>query len=158
MAIVYRTLTPEDVSAIAAAFGSRIERLRVLHFEADCYTLGAFDEGCLVGIISTYPKKFPEPLPLGGRRDAYIDLIEVEQNHRRQGIAAAMIAMTEDWARAQGYRQIRSWSSANKTEAIPMWYALGYCLCPACPYAAKPNRKLPNGYYVAKLLGGKEKL
>ena len=66
------------------------------------------------------------------------------------------IIMAEEWAKAYGYRQIRAWSSDDKTEAIPMWYALGYGVCPAImrgesvikEFAGKPIY----GFYVSKVL------
>ena len=145
--ITYRPLTPADRPALALAFGDWILRLRELHFEPGCYTIGAFDGEAPVGFISVYPRTLPAPLSID---DAYIDVIEVAASHRRQGVARTMLAMSEDWARAQGYSQIRAWSTEDKREAIPMWHALGYGLCPV--YSGRPRRKSPNGYYVAKPL------
>jgi len=72
----------------------------------------------------------------------------------RPTLAAAsgdwILAMSEDWARAQGHRRIRAWSTVDKTQAIPMWHALGFRLRPV--YSGRPRRKSPNGYYVAKPL------
>lgn len=51
-----------------------------------------------VGIISTYPLEYPRPLEY--LRDAYIDVIEVNEKYRQQGIARGMITRTEEWAKS----------------------------------------------------------
>jgi len=45
--------------------------------------------------------------------------------------------------------QLRAWSSADKTAAIPMWRALGFGLCPATTY---PRAAAVEGYFVALVL------
>jgi len=148
MPITYRPLTPADLPTLAVTSGDWILHTDVLHFEPGCFTLGAFDGGTPAGFISVYPRK----LSLPGKKEAYIDVIEVDQAYRRRGIARTMLAMSEDWARAQGHRRIRAWSTVDKTQAIAMWRALGFRLRPV--YSGKPRRKAPNGYYAAKSLRG----
>ena len=87
------------------------------------------------------------PSPLTGTEKAFIDFIEVSQDYRRRGIAQRLVQMAEDRARDNGVCQIRAWSSQNKIEAIPMWKALGFSLCPA-----DPKDEGSPGYYVAKRL------
>ncbi|MCL2301139.1 MAG: GNAT family N-acetyltransferase [Firmicutes bacterium] len=137
-----RTFTPDDRPALAAAFGEWILHTDVMHFDQDSHTVGAFEGDTPVGFISVYPKK-----RFGGM-EAYIDVIEVAESRRRQGVARTMLAMSADWARARGCRRLRAWSTADKTEAIAMWRALGYRLRPV--YA----RKRLTGYYVTKRLKG----
>lgn len=150
----YREIALDEVEILARKFGDYVIRFGCFHFGEGCYSLGAFDGAEPVGFISTYP----EPLipPLAEEQDAYIDVIEVDAAYQRRGIAKAMIERTEQWAKAYGYRQIRSWSSDDKEAAIPMWRALNYCLCPAIMYgedlAPNPDGSQPVGYYVAKLL------
>ena len=62
-----------------------------------------------------------------------------------------LIAMPEEWASDFGYRQIRAWSSQDKQEAIPMWNALDYCMCPAKIWV-EWCKEVVDGYYVAKRL------
>ena len=145
MTPTYHPLTPADRPALAAAFGEWINRLRELHFEPDCFTIGAFDGEIPAGFISVYPRKMP-----WGRLEAYIDVIEVAKEYRRRGIARTMLAMSEDWARAQGHSRIRAWSTEDKTEAIAMWRALGFRLRPV--YSGKRKRRQLAGYYVTKSL------
>ena len=66
-----------------------------------------------------------------------------------RGIATRMIAMCVEPARARGAHQLRGWSSEDKTEAIPMWRALGFGLCPATTY---PRGIEVRGYYVTMVL------
>ena len=57
--------------------------------------------------------------------------------------------MAVERARARGVYQLRAWSSEDKTEAIPMWKALGFGLCPATTY---PGGREIEGYFVTKVL------
>jgi GNAT superfamily N-acetyltransferase len=99
----------------------------------------------LDGLISVYGKK----LPVLDIVDWYIDILEVHKEFRRRGIATHLIELVHKAAKEQGIYQIRSWSSEDKDEAIPMWKALGFGLCPATTY---PHGKEVKGYFVAKVL------
>jgi ribosomal protein S18 acetylase RimI-like enzyme len=147
--MTYRPLAPDDRPALAAAFGDWVLRTDVMHFEPGAYTLGAFDGEALAGFLSVYPKK----LFGHGRTEAYIDVIEVAESHRRQGVARTMLAMSADWARARGCRRLRAWSTADKIEAIAMWRALGFRLRPV--YSGKPGHRRLTGYDVTRSLRGK---
>jgi ribosomal protein S18 acetylase RimI-like enzyme len=112
----------------------------------DGFSIVALDGENLVGLISTYWKKLPAPL---NECDAYIDILEVHKDFRRQGIARRLIEMSMERARQKGMFQIRSWSSEDKLEAIPMWKALGFGLCPATTF---PKGQEVRGFFVAKVL------
>lgn len=107
----------------------------------------AFDGDIIVGLISVYRKKLPSPLL--EYFDWYIDILEVHEDYRRRGIATHLIKMASERAKGAGVYQIRSWSSEDKIEAIPMWKALGFGLCPAVAY---PQGKEVKGYFVVKVL------
>jgi ribosomal protein S18 acetylase RimI-like enzyme len=111
------------------------------------FSILALTEGLPVGLISVYWKRLPAPLE--GEIDAYIDILEVHRDFRRQGIARRLIEISIDRARTEGMTQIRAWSSEDKTEAIHMWKALGFGLCPARTY---PNGQAINGFFAVKLL------
>ena len=111
------------------------------------FSILALSEGLPVGLISVYWRRLP--VPLEQELDAYIDILEVHRDFRRQGIARRLIALSMERARAQGMTQIRAWSSEDKTEAIHMWKALGFGLCPATTY---PNGQAIKGFFVVKLL------
>lgn len=120
-----------------------------IHLENGSYSLAALHEDMPVGFISTYTLNFP--IPLEGSKDAYIDIIDVDEKYRRKGIARELLERTEKWAQAYGFSQIRSWSSQDKVEAIPMWYSLQYCMCPAKIWV-EWCKEVVNGYYVVKKL------
>lgn len=153
--IVYRQLNPIIEQEVMDSFGGWA--MDYLHTGEGCHTLVALDGDKPVGFISTYPLQYPEPLEY--HNDAYIDVLEVAEGYRRRGIAGKLVGFSENWAREYGYKQIRAWSSDDKIEAIRMWYALDYCICPAWMrgYSAiKGYEGIPiNGFYVAKVLNHK---
>jgi GNAT superfamily N-acetyltransferase len=106
----------------------------------------------LVGLISVYWKTLPLPLP--ETCEGYIDILEVHKDFRRRGIATRLIDMALERAKDKGAYQIRSWSSLDKTVAIPMWKTLGFGLCPATTY---PMGQEVQGYFVTRLLFYKAK-
>lgn len=101
----------------------------------------------IVGLIGVQWMRLPQPLT--DTTDAYINVIEVRKEFRQQGIARRLLKITEERAREQSVYQIRAWSSEDKLEAIPMWKALGYGLCPAITY---PRGLTIHGYFAAKVL------
>jgi GNAT superfamily N-acetyltransferase len=113
----------------------------------DGFSILALCDGKAVGLISVYWKALPPPLP--GTDEGYVDIIEVREGFRRRGIAARMIEMSVERARVRGVYQLRAWSSEDKIEAISMWKALGFGLCPATTY---PGGQEIEGYFVTKVL------
>ncbi len=113
----------------------------------DGFSIVATHGNRLVGLISVYRKALPPPLQ--GAFDWYIDILEVDQEYRRKGLATHLIETVIERAKAERVYQVRSWSSEDKLEAIPMWKALGFALCPATTF---PQAKEVKGYFVAKVL------
>lgn len=154
MNIVYKEIDAKIEEQIVAIWGDWVLEYGCLHYGEGCYSLAAMVDGVPVGFISTYPARLPKPLDM--HYDAYIDDLEVDKNYRRMGIASTLLSKTEEWARAYGYRQIRSWSSDDKAEAIPMWYALGYGVCPAIMRGVSVKKEFVGkpiyGFYVSKVL------
>jgi GNAT superfamily N-acetyltransferase len=101
--------------------------LRELHIH-DGFTLVALHRDRPVGLISVYWRTLPAPLP--PTREGYIDIIDVAAEYRRRGIARTLVDMSLERAKAAGAYQLRAWSTHDKREAIPMWKALGFGLCP----------------------------
>lgn len=130
-------------SQIAREWGEKFARH--MHF-VDGFSIVALHGSLLVGLISTYWKRLPAPLE---DCDAYIDILEVGTDFRRQGIARQLIELSMQRAKQEGMRQIRAWSSEDKSEAIQMWKALGFGLCPATTY---PNGQEIKGFFVVKIL------
>jgi hypothetical protein len=60
-----------------------------------------------------------------------------------------MVELATDHAAKAGAYQVRGWSSQDKTEAIQMWKALGFGLCPATVH---PKGQQMNGYFVTLVL------
>jgi ribosomal protein S18 acetylase RimI-like enzyme len=119
---------------------------RHMHLE-DGFSILAMQKNNLVGLISVYWKLLPPPLP--ETCEGYIDILDVHKDFRRRGIATQLIDLSLERAKEKGAYQMRSWSSLDKTEAIPMWKALGFGLCPATTY---PKGQEVRGYFVTKLL------
>jgi GNAT superfamily N-acetyltransferase len=119
---------------------------RHLHLD-DGFAIVALHDDQPVGVISVYPRALPAPL--SGTCEGYVDIIEVASAYRRRGIARRLVEMSMERARAQGLCQLRAWSSEDKTEAIPMWKALGFGLCPA---TTCPGGQQVRGYFVTHRL------
>jgi len=134
-------------SRVAEEWGEKAARH--MHLE-DGFSLLALQDKKLVGLISMYWKTLPAPLP--ETCEGYIDILEVHKEYRRRGVATQLIDISFEYAKAKGAYQIRSWSSLDKTEAIPMWKALGFGLCPAITF---PKGQEVKGYFVTKLLSDK---
>ena len=152
MSLIYKEINQEDYQKIIHRFGSWVEKLACIHLQENAFSLAAFDQEEPIAFISTYVKAFPAPL--ASIADAFIDVIEVDAAYRRQGVARSFVTMTESWAREQGLCQIRAWSNRSKEEALAMWLALDYCLCPATIQAEGFQQGI-EGFYVAKNLKAK---
>ena len=152
--ITIQKISSEIENQITEIWGGWVKEYGCLHYGDGCCSLAALWNGKPVGFISAYPLQYPAPLQ--AYQDAYIDNIEVLPDFRRQGIAARLLAMTEQWAKDYGYRQLRSWSSDDKTEALAMWYALGYGICPAIMRGVSVKKGFEDkpicGFYVVKTL------
>lgn len=130
-------------SQIAEEYGDVAERH--LHFE-DGFTLIAIDEGRIAGFASFVWRNLVKPLD--NLTECFIDIIETRSDYRRKGIARRLLETAEEHARSKGAYQLRSWSSVDKVEALPMWVALQFGLAPAVVY---PGGKEVHGYFVTKI-------
>ena len=131
-------------SRVAEEWGEKVAHH--MHLE-DGFSILAMQRNELVGLISMYWKMLPAPLP--ETCEGYIDILEVHKDFRRRGIAKHLIDMSIERAKEKGAYQVRSWSSLDKSEAIPMWKALGFGLCPSTTF---PNGQEVKGYFVTKLV------
>ena len=113
----------------------------------DGFSIAAVSWDAIIGLVSLRWDELPPPLPPA--KEGYLDIVEVLGPHRRRGIARTLIEMTATLAKAQGACQIRSWSTNDKKEAIPMWKALGFSLCPVTHSLWGSEIR---GYFVAKRL------
>ncbi|OBR68944.1 hypothetical protein A7K91_15060 [Paenibacillus oryzae] len=103
-----------------------------------------------IAVISVYWTHWIKPL--NEEMDGYIDIIEVKDDYRRNGIAKYLVEKAEDECRIRNLKQIRSWSSDNKLEALRMWKKFGYGMCPARIISGPNQDILVNGFYVVKTL------
>jgi len=63
---------------------------------------------------------------LQGDRHTHIFLLYVMSEHRRRGIARALMRQAEDWARARGDRQIGLQVFQSNQPALNLYHLLGY--------------------------------
>ena len=113
----------------------------------DGFSIIARDGEESVGLIAIVWRDLPPPLP--PTIEAYIDIIEVQPAHRRQGIATHLVRLAQARAREYGAYQLQAWSSNDKVEAIPMWRALRFGLHPATTF---PGGQAVEGYFVTFVL------
>ena len=113
----------------------------------DGFAFVAMDGETPVGLIAVYRRCLPPPL--SETFEGFINLIEVAEAYRRHGIGRWLVEMSLQRCRSQGLHQIRAWSSEDKTEAITMWKALGFALCPATEH---PRGLEVKGYFAAHQL------
>ncbi|MCL2774722.1 MAG: GNAT family N-acetyltransferase [Oscillospiraceae bacterium] len=149
MGIIYKEIDGDLLEKMCSHFGDEETIKKHIHFENGSFSLVALCDDIPVGFISTYTKMLAPPLD--NQKDAYIDIIEVDEKYRKQGIASELIRLIEEWAAKNRFSQIRAWSSQDRIEAIPMWYKLGYCMCPAKIWL-EWCKQVIDGYYVAKKL------
>jgi GNAT superfamily N-acetyltransferase len=68
----------------------------------------------------------PLARPLQMEREVYIDIIEVQPDHQRQGIGTELMKKVITWARDNQAYQIRAWSEEIRHEALMLWCRLGF--------------------------------
>jgi len=142
--IIYKQIDKPLKERIVSIFGDWITEHGCLLIEEEgSYAVAALSGDDIAGFAGI--NKAELAAPLNGCYDAFINIVEVDDNFQRQGIGRRMISMLEDWAKSYGYKQIRAWSSEDKVAAIRMWYALNYGMCPAVDHGIK-------GYVYAKVL------
>jgi ribosomal protein S18 acetylase RimI-like enzyme len=74
-----------------------------------------------------------------GDRHAYIFLLYVSPNHRRQGIGQALMRHAENWARSRGDRQMGLQVFQQNQPALALYEKLGYA--PQSLWMVKPLQK-----------------
>ncbi len=120
---------------------------RYVHLE-NRYTVLAMDTQNIVGIIGIKWKNLSPSL--NDITEAFIDIIDVLPAYRRRGIATQLVQEAEKRAGSRAC-QLRAWSSEDKIEAISMWKALGFGLCPATTISGKTGENI-NGYFVTRAI------
>lgn len=129
---------------IAGDWGEKAARH--MHID-DGFSILALHGAKPVGLISIVWKQLVPPL--ADTPEAYVDIIEVRPGYRRRGIARQMIALAAQRARERSAYQLRAWSTEDKTEALPMWRALGFALNPVTHRMWGPE---VSGYFAVRTL------
>ena len=117
--------------------------------DSSAYSLVAIIDDKIVGFISTYIKHFSPPLE--GMSEGYINILEVHEEFRKQGIATRLIEKTERYFKQTRVSQIRGWSSDDKLEAINLWNELKYSLSPTTIWIEDKKVSVKGYHFIKKL-------
>ena len=114
--MIVRRATAADHPAWAAMLSRLHPDQSAAEFEAELATLTALpepyigfiavDEDKRVGVIDLRVRNYAEGAP--DLVAAYIEDLWVEPAHRRSGVARALLAAAEDWAREEGHNWLGS--------------------------------------------------
>ena len=111
------------------------------------FTLVAVEGKTPVGLLAVQERQLPEPLK--NVTEGFINIIEVDKGHRRQGLGRQLVEGAMSRCRQLGLHQIRAWSSEDKTQALSLWKALGFTLSPAVEH--HPSVEV-RGFFATRLL------
>lgn len=126
MQINYKQIDEIILGKIVDMFGEWAKGY--IYIRNDTFPLAAMDGDMPAGFVCVTPRALTYPLE--HLKDAFIEVLEVHENYRRQGIGQHLIECSENWARKAGFKQIRTHSNDKAVEAINMWHKLNYGLCP----------------------------
>lgn len=107
----------------------------------DCCSIVAMSEGRPIGLISAQRRPLAEPVSM--LSEAWISIIEVHEDYRRQGIGTALVSAVIDWARENSIDQVGAWSESVRTEALLLWQQTGFSF-------AKIDLREGYGFYVTR--------
>ncbi|HET6454570.1 MAG TPA: GNAT family N-acetyltransferase [Armatimonadota bacterium] len=113
----------------------------------DCCSIVAIADGRLIGLISA--KKRPLADPVAAMSEAWISIVEVHEDFRRQGIGEALVSLVIDWANENGIEQVGAWSESIRTEALLLWWKMGFTFA---RFEYKSGDRKCHGFTVAKRL------
>lgn len=118
MSISYKEIDTFIEEAIGEQYGDWVREYGCLVRGEGCYLIAAVDIETVVGFAALRPSRWIAPLEQ--YFDGFIEVIEVAEAYRRQGIGSTLVKFLEDYARTYSYYQIRAWSSDDKVEAMNM--------------------------------------
>jgi GNAT superfamily N-acetyltransferase len=144
---IIRKITPSIRQTILEEYGEvAFDHISMSHRSL---SLAAFLNDEVVGFVSTKVKPFPDPLSY--IEEAYVDIIEVHKDHRRQQIATKLMKETEHHFKKERLPQLRGWSSTDKKAALQLWHHLGYQLSPTTVYYKDKDLSVEGFYFLKKL-------
>ncbi len=111
-----------------------------------CCSVAAMVDGRPIGVISAKRRQLAEPVSMVC--EAWIYILEVLDDYRRQGIGTALVESVIDWASDNGLDQVASVSQEIRTEALLLWRKLGFTFVKS---DFKDGEQARYGFYVAKL-------
>ncbi len=132
---------------IKEEYGKKHSDLIVI--DTNSYSLVAIIDNNIVGFISTFIK--PLPSPLENLNEGYINIIEVHEKFKNQGIETRLIEKTEKYFKQNKIAQLRGWSSNDNLEVITIWNKLHYSLSSTTIWI-KEKKVSVEGYYFTKKL------
>ena len=118
-----------------------------IRLDEGSFSLIALVSGIPVGLVSAHRRYLDDPL--GWIEEAYIDILEVNEAHRRSGIASALVEEVINWARQIGVAQVASWSLKPRIEALHLWHKLGFTFAKV---DSPQQMEAPYGFRVARRL------
>ena len=152
MNIEYKRIDDSIIDKIIEMYGDWVKNC--IKIKNDTFPLAAMDGNIPAGFVCVTPRALIPPLE--HLKDAYIECLGVQEEYQRRGIGQHLITCAEEWARNQGFKQIRTHSNERAVEAINMWLKLNYGLCPHDyhEYESETDeyKNLFSGYWVAKIL------
>ncbi|BCL36509.1 GNAT family N-acetyltransferase [Nostoc sp. MS1] len=137
----YQELFPEqkDFAHLAKTveqYFSKDTPLWWVDFLGEGVTRDGEDEGVKLGINNNSPSSVLSPIAclwmgnaidqIKGDRHAHIFLLYVAPEHRRRGIARALMQYAENWAKQRGDRQIGLQVFQSNPAALNLYNQLGY--------------------------------
>jgi GNAT superfamily N-acetyltransferase len=89
----YVEINDEIEKKVVEHFGSWVKDYECIQRGEGCFTIAALYEDRVIGCAAVHPSQFIPPLEK--YFDAFIELIEVDESYRRQGIGKTMIGILE---------------------------------------------------------------
>jgi GNAT superfamily N-acetyltransferase len=142
---------PVDYIAVTPELKERIQRDWQsnagdwIYLGDDCCSIAAMVDGRPIGVISAKKRQLSEPVSMV--HEAWIYILEVHDNYRRQGIGTTLVESVVDWASENGMDQVASVSQEIRTEALLLWMKLGFTFIRS---DFKDGDQERYGFYVAR--------
>lgn len=141
--VEYVAVTPELKEQIRRDWASNAGDF--VYLGNDCCSIAAIMNGKPIGVISAKARQLDEPVSM--LREAWIFILEVLDDYRRQGIGAALVESVISWASENGLNQVASVSQEVRTEALLLWMKLGFTFIKSDFMDGGQKRY---GFYVAR--------